>query len=446
MSHHSLPDEVWERIFAFLSPIGPDLLSSTLVSRRFRNIVYSLKARQRIHFTKALKSIRLSSEVAVSRVDARVPNEIRPSRVNFSSAFLRGALYIFGGFTDNQTSLNDLWRFCVSRAQWERVLATTVPSAAGGAAMVPDHVRNRLILFGGRFMNTSTNTTPRSHALPNIYRNELHVINLSTNPTNWIPLALPDRPSGRANAAACLMPELDMLLLDGGVTERRAEAEQSTFILDTKLHSTTSWRWISDTKIGGEELPVDRVQHQLVCISATSFVMIGAGQAPPSEQFLRGDVSVGQFRRHPELDIPPLRKFEIVFTRLRCPVPKSMPNYLQGSKVNFEPSLNLLYWLSPVPKSEKKMTESSLGLFRQRLDPERNELHPVGTSPSLKLSSGGAVPCLLGHTFGPSMPAGLLLYGGALCRSSQSSSVWEGLHRIQEVPSSSNDLYFLQMF
>lgn len=59
-------------------------------------------------------------------------------------------------------------------------------------------------------------------------------------------------PMGRANAAACLLPSLDLLLLDGGTTERRIETadHQSTFILDTQLQATTSWRWVPDVKIG----------------------------------------------------------------------------------------------------------------------------------------------------------------------------------------------------
>ena len=78
------------------------------------------------------------------------------------------------------------------------------------------------------------------------------MISISVKPTNWISLALPDRPTGRANAAGCLIPNLDIFLIDGGTTERRIETddEQSTFILDTKLHSTTSWRWVSDVRLG----------------------------------------------------------------------------------------------------------------------------------------------------------------------------------------------------
>ena len=116
--------------------------------------------------------------VDVSRICTTPPNVIRPARVNFSSAVLRGDLYTFGGFTDNQTSMQDLWKFSIQHGKWERILCTTVPSAVGGATMVADQKHNRLLLFGGRFINNTTPAlrSPRSH-LPNIYRNELHFIN-----------------------------------------------------------------------------------------------------------------------------------------------------------------------------------------------------------------------------------------------------------------------------
>jgi len=226
------------------------------------------------------------------------------------------------------------------------------------------------------------------------------------------------------------------MLLDGGVTERPLEAEQSTFILDTKLHSTTSWRWASDIKIGGIDLPTDRRQHQMYCIAETAFVMMGAGMGPVRDQFIRGDVSVTASGRQ--------RRFEIIFTQLKFSVPETLPYYLQGSKANYEPTLNLIYWLSPVPKSEKCMSQSGLGLFRLKLDKDANELRSLGASPALRLGVKDHVPCLLGHAFGP-CANGLILYGGAVV-SNKSSNVWEGLHRIHEVPNSSNDLYFLQMF
>jgi N-acetylneuraminic acid mutarotase len=100
---------------------------------------------------------------------------------------LKGDLYIFGGFTDNQTSLNDLWRFSTKLAKWERVVCTTVPQASGGATMISDEKNNRLILFGGRFINNNySNNLIQNYSSPNIYRNELHIINLWDDKTIFI--------------------------------------------------------------------------------------------------------------------------------------------------------------------------------------------------------------------------------------------------------------------
>lgn len=254
-------------------------------------------------------------------------------------------------------------------------------------------------------------------------------------------------PMGRSNAASCLLPSLDLLLLDGGTTERRIETadHQSTFILDTQLQATTSWRWVPDVKIGGIDLPLNRSQHQMYCTGPSSFIMMGAGFGSVSDQFLRGDITVTEIRRHPDLDIPPIRRFDIILTQLTCSVPDNLPYYLQGSKANYEPSLGIIYWLSPVSKCEKMVSQSGLGLYRLKLDGDNNKLHVIGNSPALHVGKDDSfVPCLLGHALGP-CANGLILYGGAVV-SDKSSNVWEGLDRIHEVPISSNDLYFLQMF
>ena len=75
--------------------------------------------------------------------------------------------------------------------------------------------------------------------------------------------------------------------------------------------------------------------------------MMGVGAGPVSSQFLSGDITVTEIRRHPDLDIPPIRRFDIIMTQLTCSMPINLPCYLQGSKTNYDPSSEILYWLSP---------------------------------------------------------------------------------------------------
>ena len=83
----------------------------------------------RLLFKKKLADPEWSARVKASRLDfalgpnytPRPINPIRP-RLNFSSAFLNGNLYVYGGFLGRQTSLNDLWRFSADECRWDRCL------------------------------------------------------------------------------------------------------------------------------------------------------------------------------------------------------------------------------------------------------------------------------------------------------------------------------------
>ena len=69
---------------------------------------------------------------------------------------------------------------------------------------------------------------------------------------NWTPVVLPlsPNPSPRYNHAAAIFPELDIMIVDGGATERHQQSDRTTFILDMKCPSYTGWRWASEVTIG----------------------------------------------------------------------------------------------------------------------------------------------------------------------------------------------------
>jgi hypothetical protein len=50
-----LPDELWERIFEFLFPIGKDLENIQNVSKRFMRITRDMRQRQEKQFSKKIK-------------------------------------------------------------------------------------------------------------------------------------------------------------------------------------------------------------------------------------------------------------------------------------------------------------------------------------------------------------------------------------------------------
>jgi len=79
-----VPDEVWERIFCFLPSIGSDLTTCSAVSRRFRNIVRTIKCRQRRARNMSSKYgiLRLIGICLIGKCSIFYKKKIRQSRKN----------------------------------------------------------------------------------------------------------------------------------------------------------------------------------------------------------------------------------------------------------------------------------------------------------------------------------------------------------------------------
>jgi len=272
---------------------------------------------------------------------------------------------------------------------------------------------------------------------------------------NWTPVVLPlsPNPSPRYNHAAAIFPELDIMIVDGGATERHQQSDKTTFILDMKCPSYTGWRWASEVTIGGVDLSLtqERRLHKILPISDRNFIMMCSLGETMGPDFIYGTIGrpkrpsaehLWQKEIMDELDVPRGRSFNINLTKLVCPVPKSLPNFLIGTQPIYDKDLNMIYWLSPVPENCES-NDASLGLYRFQLEIEEKEIYPVGENPPLKCRRTGFLPCTIGHAFGLT-GNGLVLYGGA--SSDRWSRVWEGVHHMVQDPKATNDLYFLQMF
>jgi hypothetical protein len=141
-----LPDELWERIFEFLFPIGKDLENIQNVSKRFMRITRDMRQRQEKQFSKKIK-IRSVPNVKTTKLKIKNPNW-PTQRQNHASTMLNGVLYIFGGFANTDTAYYDLWRFVPSLLNWERVICTRTPNPKGGALLLAYERENTLILSG----------------------------------------------------------------------------------------------------------------------------------------------------------------------------------------------------------------------------------------------------------------------------------------------------------
>ena len=106
---------------------------------------------QRIHFKKPIKSCEALKDTRIDYLRGNLLSSNGPrARYQSSVAVCNNVLYIFGGYVDSFTAMNDSWYFSPKRETWDRVVCSKTPQAKGGAVMVADEKRERLILFGGK--------------------------------------------------------------------------------------------------------------------------------------------------------------------------------------------------------------------------------------------------------------------------------------------------------
>ena len=77
-----------------------------------------------------------------------------------------------------------------------------------------------------------------------LYPNELSVLNVREKKKDWLNIRLPNTSEGRTQAAGCILPKLDIFVIDGGSFDERIPIDpDQTLVLDIRNASPTSWRW-----------------------------------------------------------------------------------------------------------------------------------------------------------------------------------------------------------
>ncbi|CBY42829.1 unnamed protein product, partial [Oikopleura dioica] len=146
-----LPDEIWEQVISFLPSTGPSLAHFSRVSFRFEQITRTHLRRKNRRFEKKLISCEQLKDTRIDYLRGNLLSTNGPrARYQSSVAMLNNILYVFGGYVDSLTALNDSWYFSPKKETWDRVVCSKTPQAKGGAVMVADVKRERLILFGGK--------------------------------------------------------------------------------------------------------------------------------------------------------------------------------------------------------------------------------------------------------------------------------------------------------
>lgn len=440
-----LPDEIWERIFSFLFPLGPEIESVLQTSVRFQQIMARLMARRERQFNKKMK---LKSKPSVHTTRVKLSDsKVGPTpRYAHSSAMLNGILYIFGGFSDKDTAFNDLWRFNTHGCTWERIICTRTPRPKGNALMLAFQSDNMLILTGGRPPQMHTNVPMQLPAELN--SNELDILNMSpivSQKSNhskilcrdWRPLQPLNRPLGRFNAAGCVLESMRIMILDGGsIQNANHEENQSTFILDMDKASPTSWIWSSRVIQEGFELPEPRSLHHCCPLNDDSVIMTDV--TSPVPQFVHCNVTAIE----PDIEIRQKnRQFKLFFTLIKLSIQPSirLPFYLQGAQIHIQDQI--LYWISPVSKGPRWPSGNSMSIFRIKIESD-SEAVLLENSLPLMLGPFEYPPCLIGHSLGQAKN-GLLVFGGAVL-SDHFVNGWMSITNITSKPASSNALLFLQ--
>lgn len=187
-------------------------------------------------------------------------------RFSHAACVLDNSMYIFGGCTTNATAFNDLWRFCLSKRQWIRPLATgTYPVPKAYTSMVC--YKNSLILFGGW-----TYPSPSQYYQSVTMFNEIHVYNVTTN--RWVLVNATNSPPPMAGHSACVKGS--EMVVFGGLVKSAAQQYQiqcsnDVWVLDLDI---MDWRKQPTTKLR----PSPRYAQSLVSLDSERLMLLGGAQ------------------------------------------------------------------------------------------------------------------------------------------------------------------------
>lgn len=428
-----LPDEIWEQVISFLPSTGPSLAHFSRVNYRFEQITRTYLRRKNRRFEKKLVSCEALKETRIDYLRGNLlPSNGPRARYQSSVAVCNNVLYIFGGYVDSFTAMNDSWYFSPKRDTWDRVVCSKTPQAKGGAVMVADEKRERLILFGGKVSQLPQSALAAFRTDVGLYPNELSVLNLREKKKDWHNIRLPNTSEGRTQAAGCILPKLDIFIIDGGSFDERNPIDpDQTLVLDIKNASPTSWRW-AKVILEGDIPPFPRSIHAIVPVGDDSLIFTS-----------------NVVRDFKHCKITPIidnqssrRSFKFTFTNIITDHLTHMPAYMRGTSYVYSMSTELLVWLSPVKLSEEQPQKSGLAIHRLKFTETENlRFENLPRGEILKLNNS-PLPCILGSTL-HQLNSGFLVFGGAQVNPT-STNVWADLSGITGVEPT-NHLMFLQI-
>lgn len=173
----------------------------------------------------SLATLLLASAALATTPTARYDARIVYVPVTTHSILFGGSTGVDNGGTKLSYELNDTWDW--NGTIWTQLFPVHVPTARYGHVMVWDSARNRIVMFGGRTGNATTDLNDTW-----IYKDG-----------DWTQLNPPTSPSPRVLAGAVYDPLRDRIVLFGGATITSDNKTATTFH-DTWEFDGTTWRQV----------------------------------------------------------------------------------------------------------------------------------------------------------------------------------------------------------
>ncbi|KAL3862757.1 hypothetical protein ACJMK2_008707 [Sinanodonta woodiana] len=197
-----IPEEILEYILLKLSPYR-DLKSAMLVCKAWSRLGKGVMKLQQQNFLQKVYEGKLNWTAIQPEIGSMITE-----RYSHCCCYYDKSVYVFGGCTSTNTTLNDLWRFDLARREWIRPLATgTYPFPKACATMVV--YKDSLVLFGG----WSHPTPFHLHQAARFF-SELHIYSPPSNRWSHIQTLSHESPKPMAGHSASVIR--NMMVVFGG--------------------------------------------------------------------------------------------------------------------------------------------------------------------------------------------------------------------------------------
>ncbi|MFX1578453.1 MAG: Kelch repeat-containing protein [Promethearchaeota archaeon] len=190
-----------------------------------------------------------------AQTDGEKPSDRNTTPIVYDSESDRSIL--FGGWTEDFTSLGDTWAYDLNTNTWENKSPLSAPGIRGGHAFAYDEESDRVILFSGQ-------ESGASETLENW--NDTWAYDYNTN--TWENLEPINMPPPRLSAAMVYDSESDVCILFGGIPDG------GSFVGDTWAYDYNTNTW---TNMSPLVSPSNRVSSMAYDIESDRVVLYGGG-------------------------------------------------------------------------------------------------------------------------------------------------------------------------